>query len=345
MRKALEEGETTRDDITPAEGEAALTINHIGLQISTHASKSELKKNPYERIPWDDVSDVVSVSHAHCTTQEQFDTLKGKYRHIALSNYHPSKAWYPLDKHFENIGDAIGSPNAEHAYFTGVPSKCHMNSLGSYYSDPTDNPWGGTPEEFIGETMKGMKMATGGGVTINHPYWSGLTAAKIIDIMNATSGVIALEVWNATCERDNSKGNAEAIWDGVLSNGTQIFATAVPDHEAQYHPNEDTYGFGYNHMLVTNETEEEILNAYKIGRFYATLYNDGLTLEEIGIASGTLSIEVSEAAVFKFVTATRTVTTETASTTGTFEIQSDDVYVRVEATRGSNKLWTNAIML
>ena len=345
LRKTLAEGASARDNITPAEGEAALSIMHVGLQISTHASKSELKRNPYERIPWDDILDVTSVSHVHCTTQTEFDTLKGKYQHIALSNYHPSKAWYPLDKYFSDIGNVLGSPNAEHAYFTDVPSKCHLNSLGSYYSDPTVNPWGGSPVEFIEEALKGMKMSTGGGVIINHPYWSGLTAANIIDIMNSTTGVIALEVWNATCERDNSKGNSEAIWDSVLSNGKQIFATAVPDHEAQYHPSENTYGFGYNHMLVTNATEDEILNAYKIGRFYCTLYNDGLTLKEIGISSGTVSIEVSEAAIFKFITATRTVTTESASTTATFTTQDGDVYVRVEVTRGINKLWTNAIIL
>ena len=343
VQKTVVEGET-RGSITPSEANAAITIEHFGLIQNKGSIAIELPANPYFNIPWNDVLDVTSVSHAHCTTQEQFDTLKGKYQHIALSNYHPSAPWYPLSGKFTDVGNTIGSPNAEHAYFSGVSTHVHMNTLGMYLSDPTTNPYGKPISGFVDDALKTLKMFSGGGVTLNHPYWSGLDGDGVINILR-NGGVIALEVWNATCERDNGKGDSSALWDAALSEGVQVYGVAVPDHEAQYHPNEDTYGFGYNHMLVMNATEEEILNAYRIGRFYATLYNDGLTLEEIGIASGTLSIEVSEAAIFKFVTATRTVTTETASTTGTFEIQSGDVFVRVEATRGNNKLWTNAIIL
>ena len=99
-------------------------------------------------------------------------------------------------------------------------------------------------------------------------------------------------------------------------------------------------------MLVANKTEEEVLYAYKTGRFYATLFNDGLTLSEIGIDSdGLVSIEVSEASTYLFKTATRSVEVSTAATSATFQTQDGDVYVRVVATRGTNKLWTNAIML
>lgn len=366
FRKVQPSGQT-RPDITPAEGKANLTIEHPGLQISNNNSnnKSDLKRNPYHHLQWKPYSDdptslkpylkeVISASHVHCETQSQFEALQAKYEHVALSNYYPSAPYYPLDKYFTGVGNTLSSPNSEHAYFSNVPTACHLNALGSYISratikPATNNPpgdygWDGTTTEFITEAIECMKMPTGGGITINHPVWSGLTSSQIIDMLDSCKGIIAMEVWNSSCEGESTPtGDSSELWDEVLSTGRQIFGVAVPDHRVQYY--NENIGYGYNHILVMNKTEDEILNAYKTGRFYCSKFNDGLTITYLDVDhSGLLSIEVSESSTIKFITATRN-SSISSVTSGTFQTQADDIYVRVEVTRNDNKLWTNAVML
>ena len=325
----------------PHEANSAITIEHNAKQ--SVGFSIELSKNPYANVIWGNVHDVTSVSHAHCTTQEQFETLKSHYDHIAISNYHPSFPTYPIEKYFSNTGDAIASPNAEHFGFSDSASSVHLNSLGSFLTCK-DGGFVGAVSDMVSDTLKTLRLNCGGGVTLNHPTWSGVTKALAKSYI-ATGGIIAMEIWNATCEQLNSKGYSLDLWDEILSDGIQIYGTAVPDHEAQYRPNEDRHPFGYNHMLVINETEEEILTAYRMGTFYSSLYDDGLAIVDYSLSSGTLSVEVNEASTYKFVTAARTVSVNTASTTATLSLNSDDIYVRTEITRGSNKLFTNAIIL
>ena len=325
--------------MTPTEAAEAFWIQHKGFRPD---NLFVLERNPYNNVVWDAVQDVTSVSHAHCTTQEDFETLQAHYDHVAISNYVPAIPYYPLDQHFTDIGTTLASPNAEHRHFTGSSASVHMNSLGSFLTSNGD--YVGTANEMINATSNTLKLQCGGGVTINHPKWSSLTKAQIESFINR-GGVLGVEIWNASAEQSNSTGDSTELWDSVLADGVQCYGFAVPDHEAQYRPDENRQPFGYNHMLVVNKTEDEILSAYRMGHFYTTLYNDGLTLEELSISSGTVSVEVSEESIFTFITASRTVTSESASTTATFATQSDDIYVRVEATHGTNKLYSNAIFL
>jgi len=305
---------------------------------------SELPKNPYQHINWSIVKDVPSVSHAHCRLPAEFATLKAHYKHIAISNYHPAVPYYPLDGYFSDVSGIIGSPNAEMSAFKNNGfRKTHMNPLGSVLTG--SEGYADTEAEFVKNANQTRQYINGGGVTINHPAWSELTIDRL-KYLAQLRGVIGMEIYNATCMRtDPPSGDSVSMWDEVLSDGIQIYGLAVPDHEAQTY-DESEYGFGYNHLLVSNETEFECLNAYRMGKFYATIRNDGLTLISYGIDNNLLlSIEVSEASTYKFVTATRTVEVNTASTTATFQCVSTDGYVRCEAHRGNNVLYTNAIML
>lgn len=336
-----------------------------------------LKKNPYQNIPWEQIQDITSVTHAHILwepnngyyPQPQFEALQAKYDHLAISSYHPSAPMYPLEQHFENINSNIlSSPNAEFAGFTGESSNLHLNAVGSLFSSRTGGDGGiGTLAEFVQEAEACM-IGNGGIITINHPAWTvykmnnngtvnTTTAAdmvsKIISIMDLSDRVAALEVWNASCEKNSQTGISTEIWDGVLSLGRQIYATAVPDHYVQYPAQDETaYGCGFNHMLVFNKTSEEVLAAYRTGRFYTTQYDDDLKLTYIhqNKTSGSesynnIEIQVAAEATFLFKTATRSVEITTPATSATFTPQDGDIYVRVEAHRGNNTLWTNAIML
>lgn len=352
---------TNSNDITPDEGYEAVTIHHNGVKHLSYIDdrwekdvKSILPKNPYYGVPFRSrrsssvpwvygIHEVVSCSHAHCETQEEFDELKQHYDHMAISNYYPSVPYYPLEGRFNNVGNKLGSPNAE----IGVEGRYngpHVNAIGSFISSPIG--WDNI-DDYIRDAMRFMKTPNGGGITINHPKWTGShsSASDILAIMGMASGIIGLEVWNASCERLNGKGDSSEIWDAILSTGTQLFAMAVPDHEWQ-RSSEDIYGNGYNHMLVTNFCEDEVLVAYRTGRFYCTKFNDGLKMTYIDFSNeGLLSIEVNDASTYKFITATRNVEVTTAATSATFQTQDGDVYVRVEVYHGDNILWTNAIML
>jgi len=323
---------TDRAPISPEEGEA-LTVHHF-------ASKVKLPGNPYKNIVWSSVQDVTSVTHAHCTTQAHFDTLKAHYDHVAISNYYPSIPYYPLSDFFQNTDGVIASPNAEQHGMSDVSGHVHLNGVGAYIM--SGDKYDGTLRDMVDNALETLMYHSGGGVTLNHPKWSELDKAGIETIL-LSGGIIAMEIWNASCERNNQTGFSLDLWDAVLSDGIQVFGVAVPDHEAQYHPLEDGQPFGYNHLLVIGKTEGEILSAYRQGHYYTTLYNDGLTLENLSISSGTVSVEVSEESTITFITAARTVTA--SGTTATFAAQAGDVYVRVEASRGANRLFSNAIFL
>ena len=87
--------------IIPKDANAAVAIHHH--PITKEAVELNLPKNPYRNIVWSRIQEKTSVSHAHCTEQSQFDALKSKYDHIAISNYHPSIPYYPLSNYFERM--------------------------------------------------------------------------------------------------------------------------------------------------------------------------------------------------------------------------------------------------
>jgi hypothetical protein len=119
----------------------------------------------------------------------------------------------------------------------------------------------------------------------------------------------------------------------------------VPDHELQDHPAEDRVGFGYCHVMVRAKTEQQILEAYSCGRFYTSIYNDTLKFTNLYYESGVgLKVETSESCTIKFITANGTVLTTTGST-ATYKPTDNDVYVRVEATDGTNTLYSNAVIV
>jgi hypothetical protein len=97
-------------------------------------------ENPYQDVDWKNCSYVHSMSHQHSGSWTPFtdhesliDFFKMGFRHLAVSNYYPSKPVYPLPKEFaKSHPEAIGCPNAEHHSFTDAGM--HICALGSYYT-------------------------------------------------------------------------------------------------------------------------------------------------------------------------------------------------------------------
>ena len=89
-------------------------------------------ENPYADVDWDNWECLHSMSHQH---QGQTDVsrdgfLDMGYRHLAFSNYYPSKPTYPLPADYlAKDPDLITAPNAEQHSF--LDAGLHCNSLGS----------------------------------------------------------------------------------------------------------------------------------------------------------------------------------------------------------------------
>lgn len=326
-----------------------------------------LPKNPYKAvalktensvITWSDkVKDIKSTTHVHVANDANFNKLVTKgYEHVAISNYHASIPAVPIAEFLPTATVPSywrESPNAEHVYFTGESTSLHMNAIGSFLMSGTDNTgagsggYDGTVDDFLKKAIDFLQFANGGGVSINHPKWSGLTSDKIIELYDK-GGIFALEIYNAGCEYHQQNGYALELWDAVLATGRQIFGLAVPDHSAQASavpaPDWETLPFGYNHLLCKTNDESEILQAYRNGRFYTTIDNDTLALTYFGLENGTATIRTSEAGTITFTTATRTESFANASE-ASLAVTSEDVYVRASCTTSNNKLFTNAIMI
>lgn len=366
--------ETMTTDLTDPDSDYSIILSKLTIYSKESGSKSVLlAKNPYKHIAkkkdsltgditWSDaIQDIKSVSHCHITKHVHLKrAIEEGYEHLAISNYHASKPMIPVMDYIQNMSDydsawvmpsgILESPNAEHVYFKGaVNSHVHMNSIGSYATSGTDGTgvgeggFEGTEEEFGEQVTAMLEHPNSGGISINHAQWSGLTSANIVNMMQRIPSVFAMEIYGGEGGQLST-----SQWDGVLSQGIQIFGLAVPDHALEnlfYNTYTGPHHLGFNHMLCMTRTEKEVLLAYRNGRFYTTAYNDDLLLKYFDVVDYVATIRVSKTGDIKFITAARSVTTENTNTATLSLTPETDVYVRVEVTSGNNTLFTNAIML
>lgn len=342
-----------------------------------------LPRNPYQNIAtkkdsdtgaytWSAfIKDIKSTCHLHTIRALYFTRARNQgYDHIAISNYHASKPTVPISdiitelEGYTESRDAVPSnwmesPNAEHVYFSdaanyvgsSAASHLHLCSLGSYMTSGGDNTgigeggFTGTIKEFAEETERLLKYPNGGGITINHPAWSQITADGIIKLLNVSNIVFGMEIYNSNCEHGSGTGYALDLWNSVLGQGYQIFGTAVPDHETEGGFWDEHLPLGFVHLLCITKSEQEIMLAYRNGRFYTTIDNDTLLLKYFGINnSGLVTFTASEPGTIKFITANGETTVDNA-TTATYQTSSSDVFIRAEIETSSNRLFTNAIMI
>jgi hypothetical protein len=293
------------------------------------------------------LQEVISTTHAHCRTDADLAILATYYDHVAISNYWPSMPVYPLSAYFTTVPtNFLSSPNAEQVHLAGLSASAHFCSVGSFLSRESEK-WDGTVYEMIDEAKGTMQFSNAGGITINHPKSNdALSSVDIIDLLDNSSGIFAMEIYNANLFRNHGAETAYAldIWDEILATGRQIFGVAVPDHYCQYWVSEGLH-FGFCHVMVGAKTEQEILSAYSIGRFYSSIYNDTLKFKNINYTTTAgFTVETTESATITFVTANGR-STPVTGTTATYTPVDGDVYVRAEATNGTNTLYTNAVIL
>ena len=308
--------------------------------------------NPYNNIAWNSVNRIQSCSHEHCENQTQFNRLveSSGIRHIAISNYYPSAPVYPLSEKF-TYGipvDAISCPNAEQHVLSidGMHHNyLHINSLGSFFE--SGSPRGETPAgcewedvlTVIDKITSELQFSDGGGVTINHPVWSGLTFEQVCLMLDHDPRVLGIEFFNETSEKDNGTGWALRLWDEILQTGRKCYGFAVADHEGQ-----GTADWkGRNILLVNTIDEHSCLQAYRIGAFYGQINHTSLTFDEVSLSGSTFTVTASEAD--KIIIVIDGESTEYQNTSVSVSIPDSATYIRAEAHTADDSIYANPIIL
>lgn len=291
--------------------------------------------HPYADVNWASDLRVVSASHSHMTTQGEFDDAYATgLRCIAPSNYYPSAPWYPLSEHFTGIpADVIGLPNAEHHSFSNAtyPGTWHMNSLGSMFtSGDAVGGYNGYWNTFVDEVQATLLHPDGGGVTLNHPKWSYFNWRDMCRVLDYSSIVLGIEVYNDSAVRGDTTPAVRAEtsyddWDAILKTGRRCWGFWSPDHIAQQR--EDWLGRCV--LLVPTASEYECLKAYRDGKFYGAMMGTGLAFNNISLSGSSLTVETNSATSLTFITDKGLAVVSAASTV--YSIPTGAIYVRVEA--------------
>lgn len=297
--------------------------------------------NPYADVEWSTVQRVASVSHMHAgSLNSLMRAYDGGIRHFPISNYYPSAPWYPLDQKYGDVpNDAIGSPNAEHHGMTNGKPNFHFNGVGSFYDsgEKVNKRW----QEAFSICLSQLQYDDGGGITINHPTWSGLDFSDVLQLLDFDHRVLGIEIFNHSSQLSNGSGWALTMWDAVLMTGRRCWGFCVSDHA--HNTNPDGW-LGRSILLLPELTEHSALKAYRDGAFYGALVGSGLTFQSITATSSQITVTLDKSATIRFIVNGRVEKT-VAGSSGSYDFGVSDRYVRVEATDGTETIFSQPVIL
>lgn len=316
--------------------------------------------NPYTNVDWDSVAVVHSCSHEHCNRQSDLiNLIGGGLQHIALSNYHPSIPYYPLEDFFTNVPSGIlGCPNAE--FYSMDIANFHANGLGSFYAEDVEQA---TPESWkqkFPKILANLQYADGGGITLNHPAWTKSVGRQLrnddlVSMLDFDDRVLGIEFYNAGSPDNTTNIWDLDTWDYILMKRRRCWGFCVADHDGQRDSDDQSYNTawrGRNILLcdssimnngTTAEKEHECLKAYREGRFYGSIYNTSLLFSSITFTNYVLSVTAIDADYINVVI--DGVYNRINSDSATYNIPPSSTYVRVEAHNGTNSIFSQPIML
>jgi hypothetical protein len=213
---------------------------------------------------------------------------------------------------FTNIPEGlIFSPNAEHHGFTNAPTRAtHVNAVGSLFCSGTfdardefllashgySSGMGQTWEVGFKNIIDRLLFSDGGGITVNHPVWSGLKSEQVSQLLDFDPRVLGIEVYNDSSGMGNpNRGWSLQVWDEILKTGRSCLGFFTPDHGL---------GRGKNVLLVPEFNERECLRAYRQGAFFGSVKNETseLRFTNITIENDRLIAETNEKVTLKVYT-------------------------------------------
>lgn len=126
-------------------------------------------------------------------------------------------------------------------------------------------------------------IAEHGGISLlAHPRWTGATVAALADAPD----VLGIEVYNAGCELECSRGLASDLWDEVLQTGRRCTAIATDDSHL---PGYDS-ALAWTMVRATERTPAGVLDALRRGRSYGSC---GPQIEQIEVTASEIHVRVS----------------------------------------------------
>ncbi|MDD4817212.1 MAG: CehA/McbA family metallohydrolase [Victivallaceae bacterium] len=191
------------------------------------------------------------------------------------------------------LNDFISMPGSELSVALlnryGRPIEVHINALGIKY--PMMPAYTG---DIVSEIRENVRRSWDAGAVaqVNHPnfLWSfdyrellQIDEPYLFELVNADPG----------CNNygDLSRPGAEQIWDVLLSNGKRVYGTATDDthYYYNYQPAASSPGYGWVVCSVSELTPEAVLNALRLGKFYAST---GPELEAYEVDGRTIRVKV-----------------------------------------------------
>jgi predicted metal-dependent phosphoesterase TrpH len=124
----------------------------------------------------------------------------------------------------------------------------------------------------------------GGVAFIAHPYWSGMTLETVL----GAEGAVGLEVWNASSERENGRGDSSYVWDLALERGATLWGFGTDD---SHYPGFDI-GDGWTMVRAAERSQEAVLDALRRGHTYAS---NGPRILEVELDGDALEVRCSPA--------------------------------------------------
>jgi hypothetical protein len=118
--------------------------------------------------------------------------------------------------------------------------------------------------------------AQGGVSFVAHPYWSGLPLETLL----AADEADGIELFNASAERENGRGDSSYMFDLMLEAGRRPIAFATDD---SHYPGFDI-GDAWTMVFSAERSQEAVLEALRSGRTYASAGPSILGVELDGAA-------------------------------------------------------------
>ena len=122
----------------------------------------------------------------------------------------------------------------------------------------------------------------GGAAFVAHPYWSGLPPETVL----SAEGLTGIELFNASAERENGRGDSSYVWDLALEAGRPLSAIATDD---SHYPTFDI-GDAWTMVRAAERSREAVLDALRRGLTYAS---NGPAIHGLRREGDAIEVEVS----------------------------------------------------
>lgn len=129
----------------------------------------------------------------------------------------------------------------------------------------------------------------GGAGFVAHPYWSGLPPEVVIGAERLTG----LELYNASSEREDGRGDSSYVWDLALEAGRSLVAIATDDC---HYPDTD-YGAAWTMVRAGARTPDAVLDALRAGRTYSS---NGPAIADVERDGDNVEVRCSSASTVRF---------------------------------------------